>query len=129
MGGGSRVYPRGAQHFRWRDGSYIHSSGYVMVNVGKTHPLSDSKGYCPLHVLVWVSAGNERARMKDGLLVHHVNHIKHDNRFENLALAEWTNHTIAHNRAARGDEGLPDEGDPVLAGDDIPYEATPCTAD
>jgi len=72
-----------------------------MVNVGLTHPHADSKGFCPLHVLIWVAAGNERARKKNRQLLHHRNENKKDNRLENLVLLKHDEHTDYHNAISR----------------------------
>lgn len=86
--------------FRKRDGMYLSSNGYVVVNVGVEHPLADPKGFCPLHTLIWVAAGRKRARVKENTLLHHINGNKLDNRLENLVLLEHDEHTSHHNAIA-----------------------------
>ena len=83
-----------AQH-RWKPGSRVGSTGYVKVRVGKCHPLADPNGWAYEHLVVWVSAGNQRPGKNE--VIHHINEDKTDNRFENLRLLTRSEHNRLHN--------------------------------
>ena len=106
-------HARGKNHPKWKTG--IHSStGYTKIRVGVSHPLADPKGYAYEHLIVWVSAGNNRPR--DGEMLHHRNGNKTDNRIENLELISRKNHHLYHQRGHHGKfaAGLADR--PEMAG-------------
>jgi hypothetical protein len=94
-------YKSARRNPKWNAGYYLDSRGYVAVNVGKTHPLADSKGYVRLHTLVWVAAGNARPKLSDRQLLHHINEDKVDNRLENLALLVHDEHADHHSAVAQ----------------------------
>ncbi len=68
--------------------------GYVLVFVGKDHPLAYKNGYAREHRLVAYDAG----LLTDlGCDVHHRNGIKDDNRIENLEVLSPHDHQLRHN--------------------------------
>ena len=85
---------KGALHPRWNPARIVASTGYVKVRVGTTHPLADSKGYCYEHRLVWTGAG--RTFDRPGVVLHHLNGDKLDNRLENLQMLLRAEHTRIH---------------------------------
>ena len=76
----------------------ISSQGYVRLRVGKEHPLADCNGYAYEHLVVWVSAGNQRPG--PGLLLHHKNENRQDNRIENLELLTRSRHNRVHRQTS-----------------------------
>ena len=83
-----------AQH-RWKPGSRTGSTGHVKVRVGKGHPLADPNGWAYEHIVIWVSAGNQRPGKSE--VLHHINEEKTDNRIENLRLMTRAEHNRLHN--------------------------------
>lgn len=78
----------------WNPGKMISSQGYVRIRVGKQHPLSDGNGYTYEHLVVWCAAGNPRPVA--GMILHHKNDEKTDNRIENLELLTRKEHNRIH---------------------------------
>lgn len=87
-------HAKASRQHRWRSGP-VASNGYVKVRVGKGHPLADPNGYAYEHLVVWVSAGNNRPTR--GHVIHHKNEDKTDNRIENLELMTRAQHNSLHN--------------------------------
>jgi len=84
---------RGSRHHRWKNG-LITNEGYILVRVGKSHPLADPNGYAYEHLLVWVSAGDT---LKSDEVLHHINSDRQDNRWGNLQKMTRSAHNILHN--------------------------------
>jgi len=82
----------------WKGGRTIASNGYVLVRVGRDHHLADVRGYAYEHRIV--AEQKIGRKLSKGEIVHHINGIKTDNRFENievvLGIAE---HQFKHRRA------------------------------
>jgi len=66
----------------------------VKLRVGKKHPAADGNGYAYEHLIVWMAAGN--ARPARGMVIHHKNGFKTDNRYENLELRSQIEHAGEH---------------------------------
>lgn len=109
------VWNVGEKNGFWKGGRSIASNGYVLIRVGKDHPLSDVRGYAYEHRIV---ASEKLGRMvaKDEI-VHHINGVKTDNRPENLEvclsnaehrakhrdeITEWVHSCIFHSPYERG---------------------------
>jgi hypothetical protein len=96
MKGKHNSHIKGKNHYRW-NGDLKTSNGYILIRVGKNHPLSDSNGYCKEHLLVWAACNMFRLPNSDEVL-HHRNGDKTDNRIENLELMNKQCHERIHGR-------------------------------
>jgi hypothetical protein len=85
---------KGSANGRWNSGRMLSDEGYVLVRVGKNHPLAFGGGYAYEHLVVWMAAGR-RAPLSDEL-IHHANEDKTDNRIENLELKTRQEHGLLH---------------------------------
>jgi hypothetical protein len=92
---------RAHKNSRWNRGRLLSSEGYVLVRVGRNHPLADPRGYAYEHLLVWVAAGRKRPRR--GFLLHHRDEVKDHNRLGNLQLRRRSQHAQEHARRRRRD--------------------------
>jgi hypothetical protein len=77
---------RGTQKGRnnpcWKNGRTQNGKdGYVFIN-RPDHPRAHG-GYVPEHILEWEAVNGKY--LPSGLVIHHLNGIKNDNRIENLA--------------------------------------------
>jgi len=80
----ARTVQTGPAHPNWKTGSYINKRGYVLIRVGKHHPMAGSRGYALEHRLVM-------SGMLDRLLlptevVHHIDGNRANNSPRNLGL-------------------------------------------
>jgi hypothetical protein len=89
-------HARGSKSHRWNEGRLIATNGYVLIRVGKNHPLADPNGYAKESLIVWVSAGNPHP--KRGELLHHKSEDKTDDRIGNLRLKTKGKHNRHHNK-------------------------------
>lgn len=92
----------GRDHARWNDGRILSSQGYVLVRVGKSHPLAHANGYAYEHTLVWVAAGDTLAEDE---MLHHINGDKTDNRWQNLQRMNRSEHINLHINQSEHDNG------------------------
>lgn len=84
---------RGENHPRWKGGRKGFK-GYIMLRVGD-HPRANN-GYVFEHILVMEK--HLGRYLKEEEQIHHINHIKCDNRIENLLLVSAAEHTSLHNK-------------------------------
>ena len=99
--GKHKNHSRGSNHHRWNHDRIINKDGYVMIRVGKTHPMADKNGYCLEHDLIMACAIG--GALEDGYVVHHINNDKIDNRIENLKLLSISKHNKIHNANKKRD--------------------------
>ena len=89
----------------------IASNGYVLIRVGKDHPLADVRGYAYEHRLV---AQQRLGRpLAVGEHVHHKNGNKTDNSPDNLEVLTSPAHRVAHRKVEKSLR-MPDEPNPVV---------------
>ena len=82
---------RGENSPQWKGGRRHDQYGYVHILVqssGRT-----MRRYRPEHALVWEAANG---LLPKGHIVHHLNHIKDDNRLENLEAMSKSSHNRQH---------------------------------
>ena len=83
---------RGAGNWNWKGGKSIQW-GYILIKIPPDnffYPMADKKGYIREHRLVMAKyLGRNLHRWE---LVHHKNHIRDDNRLENLQLVSDDRH-------------------------------------
>lgn len=88
----------GSKHPQWKGGRIKINSGYVWVHA-PNHPMASKvspKGYVLEHRLV-MSTHLGRPLKKEEV-VHHINHVRDDNRIENLMLTTPSEHVANHNK-------------------------------
>lgn len=74
----------------------MRNGPYILVGAPEDYPGPKYRGrYCYEHHLVWWENGGQLPRV--GELIHHVNHDKTDNQYENLELMTVSAHTRQHN--------------------------------
>lgn len=89
---------RGGGNPSYSGGRHLADTGYVRV-LATDHPAVDVRGYVYEHRLVMER--NIGRRLRPGEVVHHVNHVRSDNRIENLMLfATHSEHIKYHAKEA-----------------------------
>jgi hypothetical protein len=73
----------GNKHHQWKGGKYKTGDGYIFI-YSPNHPNKTKMGYVLEHRLI-MEKHLGRYLTKDEV-IHHINHIKDDNRIENLML-------------------------------------------
>ena len=90
----------------------ISSGGYVLVYVGKDHPMADVRGYAYEHRLIAAQKAGRMLSSKE--IAHHDDEIKSNNAEENIIPVS----SIAAHRALHRKKGsklrLPDEPNPDI---------------
>jgi len=96
----------------WKGGRTIASNGYILIRVGKGHPLADVRGYAYEHRIV---ATEKVGRpLRKGEQIHHIDGNKQNNTPENLEITR----SIAHHRVKHRTTGIakrmPGEPNPLI---------------
>jgi len=89
----NRNFVHGEAHASWKGGRYINSDGYVFVRLYKDdffHSMVIANGYVAEHRLVMAKSLGRCLHSWE--IVHHKNHIRDDNRIENLQLVSGDKH-------------------------------------
>ena len=77
---------------RWKGGRATDSDGYILLKM-TDHPFANNKGYVREHRIEVERSLNRFLQPHE--VVHHINHLKDDNRIENLQLLSGVGeHTV-----------------------------------
>lgn len=98
----------GAKNGQWKGGRVTDPRGYVLIRVGKDHPLADCRGYAYEHRLI----AAQSAPLLPGQIVHHDDEQPGNNGAGNLKPLTRAEHRRAHRRF---DRGLRNPGEPNTA--------------
>lgn len=102
IGGYSEIVPC-QKHMRRRQPTIghriTHTTGYVLVRT--------TNGYVYEHRAVWEAANGP---IPDGFHIHHLNHVRNDNRIENLALLTAFSHNSQHSLERHADGTIDNQG-------------------
>jgi len=102
----------GPNHPNWHGGRTITQHGYILIRVGKDHPLSDIRGYAYEHRVIAEKMLGRKLRSSE--IVHHINDDRQDNRPENLQVCTGiAGHKVKH-RTKKGLR-LPGEPNPIIS--------------
>lgn len=85
----------GKHPHNWKGGRTVTQHGYVLIYVGKNHPLADCRGYAYEHRLRAWAAGKDIQNK----LVHHEDEIKSNNQDANLIPLTHQEHHVAHRKS------------------------------
>lgn len=88
----------GEKSSSWKGGKKLNKKGHLLV-LKKGHPLADKNGYVLEHRYLMCEHLGRILTPKE--IVHHKNHIKTDNRIENLEIMSNAEHTILHHKGQK----------------------------
>lgn len=80
---------------RWKGGKMIDRNGYVLIK-NRQHPYANNCGYVREHRIIMEQHIGRYLQPNE--VIHHKNHVKDDNRIENLMLL---NNASEHNKECR----------------------------
>lgn len=83
------------KHWMWHGGQYKNAAGYIFIH-SPEHP-SKTNGYYVFEHRLVMEKHLGRFLTKDEI-VHHINHVKSDNRIENLMLLSKADHNTIHHK-------------------------------
>ncbi len=83
---------------RWKGGRIIDKNGYIYIKA-PSNPMANYQGYVFEHRLIMSKHIGRPLKSKE--VVHHINHIKNDNRIENLELNSCHSKHISKCRMGR----------------------------
>jgi len=96
---------RGKKHHGWKGGR-VKSQGYIFI-LKPNHPNRNTNNYVREHHLVMEKYLGRYLKL--GEIVHHINGIKDDNRFENLQLLNRKEHEKLFHELYRENMNLKEE--------------------
>lgn len=100
----------GPDNPNWRGGRVVDPRGYVLIRVGKDHPLADVRGYAYEHRLVAQASADHP--LTTGEQVHHRDEVKSHNEPANLELMPSVRHHRLLHRSPRNRDRLRMPGEP-----------------
>lgn len=89
----------GPRNPNWRGGRVVDPRGYVLIRVGKEHPLADCRGYAYEHRLIAFNEG--RLKIGDDKEVHHADENKSNNVSSNLETVSIQEHRARHRKSGK----------------------------
>jgi hypothetical protein len=101
----------GPDNPNWKGGRVVEPRGYVLIHVGRDHPLADCRGYAYEHRLIAQEASRKPLTYDD--IVHHDDEIKSSNAPGNLEITTRPWHMVAHRKYDKGLR-LPGEENPQI---------------
>lgn len=104
MAGENPTRRPGKDNPNWKGGRTVTKAGYVLIKVGKRHPLADVRGYAYEHRLKAWAAGHDIK----GKHVHHEDEIKGHNDVLNLKPLTPAEHRAEHRKPGSKNK-MPDE--------------------
>ena len=106
-------YQTGNKNGMWKGGRTVTKSGYVLVRVGKDHPLADTRGYAYEHRLVASEKLGRLIRPEEP--VHHIDGNKINNTPDNLIVASSdVEHHFYHRKTKDSKRRKPGEDNPLI---------------
>ena len=124
-----KLGPKAESHYMWRGGKASHSDGYLYISA-KEHPFGGKSGYIFEHRAVMETWMREDAPdhrflieidggkyLSPAVHVHHINHVRKDNRRDNLLACTTQAHLSIH----RGAPPMDGEVWPEVVGS-LPFE-------
>lgn len=105
-------WKRGPENGNWRGGRVVEPRGYVLIRVGKDHPLADCRGYAYEHRLIAQDAAGRPLTTSEE--VHHDNEVKGDNTPQNLEVCATKGEHRARHRCPTSSLRLPHEANPMV---------------
>jgi len=101
----------GSDIHNWKGGRTISSHGYVLIRVGKGHPLADCRGYAYEHRIVMQKKIGRP--LKKSELIHHIDGDRQNNKPGNLELCASIAHHKVEHRTTIG-RRMPGERNPMI---------------
>ena len=102
-----RMTKKGPENHNWRGGRSVTEHGYVLLRVGKDHPLADVRGYAYEHRVV--AAAKIGRPLRKGEVVHHIDGNRQNNDPSNVEVMSSTAHHALEHRDPASDSRLPGE--------------------
>lgn len=105
-------WPKGRKPHNWKGGRVVDPRGYILIHVGKDHPLADVRGYAYEHRLIAQRRSDRPLTYSD--IVHHDDDAKGNNSPDNLILTDRPWHMVAHRKLSSAGLRLPGEPNPLV---------------
>jgi hypothetical protein len=102
----------GNKNGMWKGGRSIASNGYVLIRLPKHH-LADKRGYVYEHRLI--AEQKLGRRLKKGEVVHHKDHNRLNNTYENIEVHQSIKHHLYVHRRIKSDKRKPSEENPFVS--------------
>jgi hypothetical protein len=97
---------------QWKGGRVITPHGYVLIRVGKNHPLADVRGYAYEHRIV--AEHKIGRRLNIGEIVHHIDGNKQNNSPDNIEIVDGVfSHKFLHRKSLN--KRRPGEVNPIIS--------------